>query len=54
MPSEFEVTPMILPTPDGPIETSIISVPVSAFNDLHAWDGLGDFEPLDWQGSSPN
>jgi hypothetical protein len=30
---EFEVTPIILPTPDGPFETVIISLPAPVFSD---------------------
>ena len=38
---------IIMPTPDGPIELMVTSLPSSAFADLRAFQALGDFEPVD-------
>lgn len=38
---------IMMPTPDGPIELTVISLPTSAFADLRAFQALGDFEPVD-------
>ena len=38
---------IVMPTPDGPIDLPVISLPASAFSDLRVWERLGDFEPVD-------
>ena len=41
-----KVTPIVIPTPDGPVETVVITAPASAFADLKAWEALGAFGPV--------